>query len=175
MRALTRLLLLLAALLPLPVAAQVLLSFHSFTGSFVGGRYPHTFIVLEGTLDGTGKRVHENYGYTAKKITPAIFTGPVRQSILVEKKKYLTTTNRHFTIPISDAAYRRIVSEVAAWRDTPGDGYDLERRNCIHFVGRMAEIAGLNVDFPQALLRKPKAWLNHIAALNPRLRAGAIP
>lgn len=174
-RSLASLLLVLAiALLPSPAAAQVLLSFHSFTGSLVGGRYPHTFIVLEGTLESTDKKVRENYGYTAKKISPAILSGPVQHAILIEKKKYLTSTNRHFTIPISDATYRRIVAEVAAWRDAPGNRYDLDRNNCIHFVGRMAEIAGLRVEIPRELLRKPKAWLNHVTALNPHLRARAI-
>jgi hypothetical protein len=35
-------------------------------------------------------------------------------------------------------------------------------------------MAGLRVDYPKALLRKPRAWLNHISALNPQLHAKAI-
>jgi hypothetical protein len=163
-----------AALLPLPATAQVLLSFHSFNGSMFGGRYPHTFIVLEGTLDSTGEPVRENYGYTARKISPAILAGPVRHQVMVEKTKYLTSTNRHFTVPISDETYRRVVAEVARWRDEPGNGYDLDRNNCIHFVGRIAQLAGLAVDYPKALLRKPRAWLNRVASLNPALGARPI-
>ena len=157
-----------------PAWAHVVLSFHSFNGSMLGGRFPHTFIVLEGTLEATGQKVHENYGYTAKKVSPAVLSGPVKQAILIEKEKYLTSTNRHFSVIVSDATYRAIEAEVARWRDEPGDAYRLDQHNCIHFVGRMAELAGIKVDYPKALIRKPKAWLNHIAALNPQLGAKPI-
>jgi hypothetical protein len=151
--------------------AQVLLSFHSFNGSVLFGRYPHAFVVMEGTLDKTGQAVNENYGFTAKHVTPAVLSGPVEQDISTEKPKYIASTNRHFTIPISDAQYWRIREEVDAWRNHPGKYYDLDKRNCIHFVGRIAELVGLKVDYPHQMLRRPKAWLNHIAALNPQLRA----
>ena len=172
---LARLFLLVAALLlPLPAAAQVLLSFQSFNGSMFGGRFPHTFIVLQGTLDATGERIEENYGYSAKSASPAVLAGPVEAIVMVEKAKYVTTTNRHFTVPISDATYWRIREEVAAWRDAPGKTYRLDTHNCIHFVGRMAELAGLKVDYPKGMMRKPKAWLNHLTGLNPQLGAKPI-
>jgi hypothetical protein len=172
---LTRLVLLLTALLlPLPAAAQVLLSFQSFNGSMFGGRFPHTFVVLRGTLDATGEKVEENYGYSAKSASPAVLAGPVEAIVMVEKAKYVTTTNRHFTVPISDATYWRIKEEVAAWRVAPGKTYRLDTHNCIHFVGRMAELAGLKVDYPKNLMRKPKAWLNHVTGLNPQLGAKPI-
>jgi hypothetical protein len=174
MRRLSMLAALLVAFLAAPAWGQVMLSFHSFNGSVLGGRFPHTFIVLEGTLDSTGERIAENYGYTAETVSPAVLSGPVRHAILIEKPKYLTTTNRHFTIPIDDATYREIKSEVIRWRDEPGKAYRLDEHNCIHFVGRMAQIAGLKVDYPKALIRKPKAWLNHIATLNAGLGAKPI-
>ncbi len=37
-------LIVLSLVMALPAQAQVLLSFHSFNGSMMGGRYPHTFI-----------------------------------------------------------------------------------------------------------------------------------
>ena len=154
--------------------AQVLLSFQSFNGSVLVGRYPHTFIVLEGTLEETGQRVNENYGFTAKTVSPAVLSGPVVHDITVEKPKYIKSTNRHFTIPISDAQYWRIRQEVDAWRNAPGKYYDLDTRNCIHFVGRMAELVGLKVSYPQNMLRRPKAWLNHVTGLNPQLGAKPI-
>jgi len=170
-----RLILLLAALLvPVPAGAQVLLSFQSFNGSMFGGRFPHTFVVLQGTLDATGARIDENYGYSARSATPAVLSGPVEAIVMVEKPRYLTTTNRHFTLAISDATYWRIREEVARWRDAPGKPYRLDEHNCIHFVGAIAELAGVRVDYPRQLIRKPKAWLNHIAALNPQLGARAI-
>ncbi|WFL78344.1 hypothetical protein P7228_04575 [Altererythrobacter arenosus] len=157
-----------------PALAEVKLSFHSFNGSVIVGRYPHTFIVLEGTLDETGEVVSENYGFTAKSAGPSVLNGPVEHDVMIEKPKYITKTNRHFTITLTDAQYRRIKKEVAAWRDAPGKFYDLDTRNCIHFVGKMAEIAGLKVDYPKDMLRRPKKWLNYITALNPRLGARQI-
>lgn len=168
------LLCLLALLLPFPAAAQVMLSFQSFNGSMLGGRFPHTFVVLQGTLDATGAKVAENYGYSAKSVSPAILSGPVEAIVMTEPPKYITSTNRHFTVPISDATYWAIRAEVAKWRDAPGKQYRLDEHNCIHFVGAIAQLAGIKVDYPKPLIRKPKAWLNHIAALNPQLGAKAI-
>jgi len=163
----------LAALLLLPatVQARVDVSFQSFNGSMFFGRYPHTFVVFDGRLDDTGQAVHENFGFSALHATPAILHGPVQQTILVEEERYITSTNRHFTVTVSDATYRRMRAEVEAWRNAPPPYYDLDSRNCIHFVGRMAQLAGLRVDYPRKLLRKPRAWLNHVAELNPQIAA----
>lgn len=148
--------------------AGVTVSFQSFNGSVLFGRYPHAFVVLEGK-DDSGNPVSENYGFTAKRVTPAILSGPVEHLITTEKAKYIASTNRHFTIELTDAQHRRIQQEVAAWRSQPGKYYDLDSRNCIHFVGRIAELAGLKVSYPRSMLRKPRAWLDHIAAMNPEV------
>lgn len=157
-----------------PAVAQVRVAFHSFNGSMMGGRYPHTFVVLQGTLDETGQAVNENYGYTAASVGPAILMGNVAGTIMIEKPKYITSTNTHFTVPISDAQYHAIVAEMRAWRDAPGKAYNLDRHNCVHFVARIAEIVGLRADVPQNLVRKPKAWLNYVTRMNPQLRAREI-
>lgn len=174
LRFLTHLAALFALMWSGPALADVQLHFHSFTGSTLFGRYPHAFIVLDGELASNGRKVNENYGFTAKEISIAILNGPVKHDILVEKQKYIKTTNRHFTMTITDDQYRAIVREMKAWRDAPGKYYDLDKRNCIHFVGRMAEIVGLEVEYPGTMLRKPKDWLNHIARLNPQLNATLI-
>lgn len=169
-----RILAVLAALALAQVAqADVRITFHSFNGSVLVGRYPHTFISMDGTL-ANGTRVHENYGFSSQSAGPDVLAGPVAHEILIEKDSWLTRTNRHFTIPLTDAQFAQVRAEVARWRDTPGKGYDLDRRNCIHFVGAMARIAGLKVDYPARLIRKPRAWLNHITALNPQLGAKPI-
>ncbi|MFV0643559.1 MAG: hypothetical protein ACK5NN_03530 [Sphingomonadaceae bacterium] len=170
-RLFSRFVALLALLIAVPASAQVILSFQSFNGSMFGGRYPHTFIVLEGTLESTGQKIDENYGFSARSASPAVLAGPVRHMILVEEPEWIPKTNRHFSVPISDAQYYEIVAEVTRWRDAPGKYYDLNKRNCIHFVGRMGELVGLKVDYPKKMLRKPRAWLNHIATLNPQLGA----
>ncbi|MEL6877871.1 MAG: hypothetical protein AAGL68_07215 [Pseudomonadota bacterium] len=157
-----------------PAFAAVEMHFHSFNGSVLFGRYPHTFIALEGTLDSTGQVVNENYGFTAKKVSPAILNGPVVHDISIEKPKYLKKTNRHFSVTLTDAQYHRIKAEVQAWRDAPGKYYDLDTRNCIHFVGAMAKIVGLKVEYPKDMLRRPKKWLNHVTGLNAQLGAKSI-
>lgn len=169
-----RILCALLLLAPLPAAARVMLSFHSFNGSLVGGRYPHTFIVLDGTLEATGKAVNENYGYTATVVGPVMVGRTVPGKIMVEKPKYIRTTNRHFSVPLTDAQYYAVITEVRAWWNDPAHPYDLNRRNCIHFVGRIAELVGLRVQIPQDLLRRPKAWLNLVTRLNPQLGAREI-
>lgn len=173
-RLLTLVLVALALVWSPAASAQVLLSFHSFNGSVLFGRYPHTFIVMQGTLDKTGQAVNENYGFTAAKVTPAVLRGPVEHAIYSEKQKYIDSTNRHFTIPISDAKYWEIRAEVDRWRNAPGKYYDLDTRNCVHFVGAIAQMVGLKVDYPQDMLRRPKAWLNHVTELNPKLGAKQI-
>ena len=165
----------LAALIALATAgaaaAHVTATFHSFNGSMPFGRFPHAFVAFDGTLDGTGERVHENFGWSAKTLSPAILAGPVYGDVLVEKEKYLTKTNSHFTIVLSDAQYHKLRAEVEVFRTHPGKYYDLEKRNCIHFVGRLAELLGLKVDYPPEMLRKPREWLNHIGDMNPQLHA----
>lgn len=157
-----------------PALADVRLSFHSFNGSLFVGRYPHAFIVLQGTLDSTGEVINENYGFSAKSAGPSLLNGPAVHEIAVEEGDYIAKTNRHFSVRISDAQYRAVVAEMRAWRDAPGKYYDLDTRNCIHFVGKIAQMVGLTVDYPEKMLRRPKKWLNHITALNPQLGASQI-
>ena len=157
-----------------PAFADVQIHFHSVNGSVLFGRYPHTFIVMDGTLKGSGKVIDENYGFSARKATTAVLSGPVEHMILVEKPNFIKKTNRHFTITITDDQYRRIIAEKNKWQSAPGKYYDLDNRNCIHFVGKMAQILGLKVDFPDNMLRRPKKWLNHVSGLNPKLGAKQI-
>lgn len=154
-------------------AAEVRVTFHSFDGSVLFGRYPHTFVSMEGTLD-DGTPIKENYGFSAKSASPAVLAGPVDHVILVEEQKWIERTNRHFTLAIDDAKYWAIRKEVARWRDAPGKYYSLDTRNCIHFVGAIARIVGVRVTYPDNMLRRPKRWLNHVTANNPQLRAPRI-
>lgn len=170
----TQLLAVIALLWSGAAMAEVQIHFQSFNGSVLLGRYPHTFIVLEGTLDSTGRAINENYGFSARNVTPAILSGPVEHMVLTETEKNVRNTNRHFSMTISDAQYHRIMREVRAWQNAPGKYYDLETRNCIHFVGTMAQILGLKVEYPDNMLRRPKKWLNHITRLNPQLGAEPI-
>lgn len=160
--------------LPCPAAAKVVVLFHSFNGSLFGNRFPHTFIELSGALDEGGRSIHENYGYTAVRITPAILSGNVRGTVETEQEEYVRSTNVHFRVPISDRQYRDIIAEVARWRDSPTEDYNLNHNNCVSFVAKIAQMVGLNVAVPQALIKRPKAWLNYLSRLNPQLGAKEI-
>lgn len=154
-------------------AAAVDITFHSFDGSVLGGRYPHTFVSMTGTLE-DGTVIKENFGFSAKKANLSVLRGPVEHMIMVEKDKWLTRTNRHFTLTMTEGQYREVRALVETWRTAPGRYYDLDTRNCIHFVGAIGRIMGLQISYPKKLLRKPKSWLNHIARLNPSLEAKEI-
>jgi len=175
LRRVAALLVALLALIAMPAEARVQAHFHSFNGSVLFGRYPHTFVVFEGTLDDTGERIEENWGFSARSSSLAALRGqPVEHMMLSEKPEQIGRTNRHFSLTLTDEQFRQLKREIIAWRDHPGKYYDLDTRNCIHFVGRMAELAGLRVEYPENMLRKPRAWLNHITALNPQLEAEKV-
>lgn len=153
--------------------AQVSVAFHSFNGSVLWGRYPHTFVVFDGTLD-TGQRIRENFGFSAKHTSQAITNGPAEHEIIVEDWDTVEDTNLHFTINVTDAQYRALRAEVERWRNYPGRYYDLDERNCIHFVAALAQIVGVQADVPERFLRRPKAWLNYVTRNNPQLRASQV-
>lgn len=163
-------------LLSLPSYAQVQLSFHSINGSVFwgGGRWPHAFISLNGSLLRDGQKISENYGFSAIKASPAMLTGSVAHEIYIEKEEFIGKSNFHFSITISDDQYDKIIQLMEKWRDAPGKYYNLNSRNCIHFSGSVAEIVGIEVEYPKKLRRKPKRWLNFIGELNPHLGAKKV-
>ena len=63
-----------------PAHAEVQIHFHSFNGSVLWGRVPHTFIVLDGTLEETGEQVNENYGFSARSSAASSPTRSTRAS-----------------------------------------------------------------------------------------------
>ncbi len=157
-----------------PAQAEVQVHFHSIAGSMFGGRYPHAFVVFEGTLaDGT--EVKQNYGFSARYTSQVISMGPAEHMIQTETDRTVANTNRHFTVTVSDQTYRRLLATVLAWRDYPGRYYNLNENNCIHFVAALARVAGLDADVPEEYVREPKDWLNYVARSNPQLGAREIP
>lgn len=161
-------------LLALPAQAAVTVAFHSFNGSVLWGRYPHTFVVFEGTLESTGQRISENFGFSAIYTSQAMTNGPAEHEIITEEARTISRTNRHFSVAVTDNQYRTLREEVERWRNHPGRYYDLDERNCIHFVARLAQLLGIRADVPEDYLRRPKAWLNYVTRLNPQLGAHEI-
>lgn len=170
----TALMALLAAIMfSAPAAAEVRVSFHSWNGSIIG-RYPHAFVAFEGTMDSTGLPVNENYGFTARRVTPAVLTSWVKHDVLSEDSNYIAASNRHFTIAVDDETYLAMKAEVVTWRDMPDKFYQLDNNNCAHFVAAIARIAGLDATVPKEYVRRPKSWLNTIVEANPQLNASPI-
>jgi hypothetical protein len=148
-----------------PAAAAVEIAFYSRELS--GDNFPHAFVALRGTLDATGEPVDTSYGFTARSVTPALLLGSVAGE-LVEGQQF-AHSERQFALVLSDERYRAVLAVVAAWRGRAQPSYNLNRRNCIHFIGEVAQAAGLRVELVERLMRRPRAFLQHLRDLNPQL------
>lgn len=154
------------ALFPHSARAQITVAFYSHE---LGSSFPHTFIVLKGTPQAGGVPVDVNFGFTARSVSPAILLGPVSGKIEAAKPAYVRHSNRKFAFAISDQQYHQLMALVEKWRALPGKSYDLNNRNCIHFVGEAAQILGLKVVFEKRLIKRPRSFLENIVRLNPML------
>ncbi len=165
----TRILLLALALLATPASAAVEMSFWSHELESVGPDidYPHAFVLFSGTPDAGGRPVTGNYGFTAATISLAILTGPVKGAILSADKAYIAKSRRQLTLRLTDAQYASVRAAFARWKTVRGNSYDLENRNCVHFIAEMARAAGLAVPNDPSLVKKPSAFLSALAAKNP--------
>ena len=115
-----------------PAAAAVQITFYS---KQLSSSFPHAFIIMRGTLERSGQRIDEDYGFTAKSVSPAILMGSVKGEVVSDHNAgYVRQSDSHFTLTISDAEYDRVMATVHRWRTRPQPSYDLGSRNCIHFV-----------------------------------------
>lgn len=153
-----------------PAAAAVEVAFYS--RELGGNNFPHAFVVLRGTVDSTGEAVDTSYGFTARAVTPAILFGSVAGEVLVEGPRQIARSDRQFAIRLTDAQYRALLAVVESWRNRPQPSYNLNRRNCIHFVAELAAAGGLRVEYPAQLMKRPRSFLQHIRALNEAALAG---
>lgn len=155
--------LLAAALLPSPAFASVDIIFYSREW---GARFPHAFILLSGTDERTGQKVDANFGFTAKRISPAVLLGSVSGTIVSESRAYIASSDAHFRMRLSDDQYRAVLASVARWRRMAQPSYSLESRNCVHFVADIAATLGMGVERPAALMKKPRSYLESLTASN---------
>lgn len=154
----------LLALIAAPATAGVQITFYSHE---LGSSFPHAFIVVEGVPDRGGARIDEDYGFTAKSISPAILMGAVKGEVVTDNKPgYTRSSNRHFTLTVSDAEYDRAMAVVERWRTRAQPSYDLGSRNCIHFVAEIAAIIGMRAETPRRLMRKPRSYLDFLTEAN---------
>jgi len=167
LRRLPALLALFLFLLPAQARAAVEIAFYS--RELGGSSFPHAFVVLKGSLDSTGEAVDTSYGFTAKVATPAVLFGSVAGEVLVAGERQIALSDRQFAMTLTDAQYAAAMTVVERWRNRRQPAYNLNRRNCIHFVAEIAEAVGLRVDYPRALMRRPRSYLQHVRTLNPQL------
>ena len=141
-----------------PAAAAVQITFYS---KELGTTFPHAFVTMDGTLDRSGERINVDYGFTAKAVTPAILFGAVAGEVISDHgKSYIRASDKHFTLTLSDADYDKVIGVVTRWRAMHQPSYDLDKRNCIHFVADIAAALGMTADVPKKLRKKPKSYLN---------------
>lgn len=168
---LARLLLALFLLCGLPAQALAAVEIAFYSRELGGNNYPHAFVALRGTVDATGEAVDMSYGFTAKSVTPAILFGSVSGEVVVEGPEQIARSDRQFAFTLTDDQYRAVIAVVEAWRNRPQPSYNLNRRNCVHFVGEVAAAAGLRVEYARGLMKRPRSFLEHVRGLNPQLTA----
>lgn len=128
--------------------------------------FPHAFITLKGTLDATGEAVDTSYGFTLDSIGPAALFGSVAAHIDVTNKKYILGSDAQFQVRITDAQYAAIRAQAEEW-GAANSKWNLNRRNCVHFVAEAARRAGLVVVEDKRLMKKPKSFTRSLIPLNP--------
>lgn len=148
-----------AALLALTAApgwAAVSITFYS---KELGATFPHAFVILEGAPDRGGARIDEDYGFTAKTVSPAILWGKVGGEVVTDNSvNYVKGSDRHFTVALTDSEYDAVMATIARWRSAKQPSYDLDRHNCVHFVADLAVAAGMTAD-TRKLMKKPRSFL----------------
>ncbi|MGL5837449.1 MAG: hypothetical protein ACRCY3_03005 [Sphingorhabdus sp.] len=135
-----------------------------------GDYFPHTFIKLQGKVDATGEVVDTNYGFTAVSVSPALLMGSVKGMIETKDAKYVSKSNAHFSLKLSDEEYRKLIGHVESWRNIGGKSYNLNKRNCVHFVMEAAALLGLSVNRKSRFFKKPQSFVLEIMKLNPGLK-----
>lgn len=153
-----------------PADASVEIAFYS--RELGGNNFPHAFVVLRGTVDATGEPVNTSYGFTAKAVTPAVLFGSVAGEVIVERPQQIARSDRQFAVTLRDEQYNRVMALVDEWRGRAQPSYNLNRRNCVHFVAALAETIGLRVDYVDRLMKRPRSFLIHVRSLNPQLGGG---
>lgn len=144
-----------------PAAVEI-----SFLSKEFGSSFPHAYVVLEGNLDRGGERIRANYGFTAVNVSPAVLMGSVKGEVMSVDAAYMRSSDRHFTITLSDAEYDRVMVTVERWRTLQQPSYNLNRQNCVFFVAHVAAALGMKADTPASLMKKPRSYLEMLGRAN---------
>lgn len=146
-----------------PAYAAVTITFWSHE---LGNSFPHAFFSVRGVPDAGGAPVEGYYGFTARSVTPAILMGTVKGRIDIADLPYVRGSDAQFALTLSDAQFAAVMALVKEWGDGGDSRYNLNNRNCVHFVQEAARRAGLTgLDHP-SLMKKPRSFLQAVGAAN---------
>ncbi|MDJ0277975.1 hypothetical protein QLH51_14330 [Sphingomonas sp. 2R-10] len=161
LRGLALLLLALATIVPAHAAVTI-----TFWSQEFGQNFPHAFFTFSGAPDSGGPALNESYGFTAKAITPALLMGSVGGRIDRPTPSYIARSNAHFSLVLSDAQYAAVRSLIVEWGAGGDSHYNLNRRNCVHFVAEAARRSGLQVVEERKLMKKPRSFVQSVERAN---------
>ena len=146
-----------------PAFAKVKVTFFAHE---LGNDFPHAFIVAEGKIDATGEAVKRAIGFTPKSVSPSMLFGSVAGMMDIITPSYIQHSYPHFSLEIDDAAYARMLAEAERWRVAGQPNYNLNHRNCVHFVGALARALGLDAPDISGLMKRPRSYLIAVAGRN---------
>jgi hypothetical protein len=147
----------------MPAQAAVTITFWSRE---LGNSFPHAFFTVRGVPDAGGSAVDASYGFTAKSVSPALLAGSVAGRIDRPTESYVAHSNAHFSVVLSDAQYAEIMGLIAEWGEAGDSHYNLNRRNCVHFVAEAARRSGLVVVEDPKLMKKPRSFTQSVEHAN---------
>ena len=142
--------------------ADVVVTFYSYD---LGEHFPHAFFTTQGELS-DGAVIDAQYGFTPIIITPAILLGSINGEVSDLPEKYIQKSNPHFAIDLDDGQYETLMAVVKDWSDRPGKSYNLNKRNCVHFVRDALIAIGISVNEESSNFKKPKSFLREVSTLN---------
>lgn len=156
-------------------AAQVVVSFHGHAGTQVRGGFlyfPHAYVRFTGTVEATGQAVDQAWGFTAANPGPQLLFMSGAGVLSAPDARYVSEAINYASVTISDETWFAMHARLDDWRTGPGSRYNLNRRNCIHFVAEMARMAGLQT--PRDDTRSPNGFLEQMVAMNPQIAPPSV-
>ena len=124
-------------------------------------------MVVTGTVDSTGEKVHANYGFTLlETINVTVLAVPAAGQIHAVRDADIPSSNLHFSLILTDEEYAKVMAMVETWKTLPQPSYRLRERNCVTFVAHAATLLGLDGSMVRGLELKPHGFLDSVRDRN---------
>ncbi|MEP2990772.1 MAG: hypothetical protein ABJN65_07295 [Parasphingorhabdus sp.] len=153
-------------MLPGVARADVAVTFYSHE---FGSSFPHAFFTMKGELE-NGKTINGAHGFTAVNVSPGILWGSVKGIVKAPSAKYITKSDAQFTVTINDTQYSKLMAHVSKWKNIKQKSYNLNKRNCVHFVEDAIKLLGYKTNPKTKYRKKPTSFMKEIKTLNPGLK-----